>query len=143
MQTYSHSKIAGDLRQLNKFILVDEADNFLHEGFTSIKRILKEGREFGVGTILSTQFLKHFDSKDDDFAKYILTWVVHNVADLDASDIRFVFNTEAKSDQEQHLYNDVKKLTKHHSLVKMGDSGQPYYIEDRAFWKLIQDENSN
>ena len=55
MQAYGHSGVKGNLRQLNKMILVDEADNFLSKDFETLKKILKEGREFGVGTILSTQ----------------------------------------------------------------------------------------
>ncbi|MCR4673492.1 MAG: DUF87 domain-containing protein [Lachnospiraceae bacterium] len=97
MQAAGSSKMDGNYRQITKMILVDEADNFMSEGFPSLKKILKEGREFGVGTILSTQFLKHFGSGDDDYAKYILTWVVHNVSDLKNSDVDFVFKTEAKS----------------------------------------------
>lgn len=124
-------------RQLTKMILVDEADNFLHEGFPSLKKILKEGREFGVGTILSTQFLKHFGSGEDDFSKYILTWVVHSVADLKTTDVRFVFNTEANSSTENKLFGDVKKLKKHYSIVKMGNNPNPIYIKDKAFWELF------
>ena len=85
--------IDGKLRQLRKFILVDEADNFLKLGFSSIRKILKEGREFGVGTILSTQFLKHFDTQQDDFSKYILSWIVHKVDDLSPKDVKNLFNT--------------------------------------------------
>lgn len=137
MQARGSSKLLGKHRQLTKMILVDEADNFLHEGFPSLKKILKEGREFGVGTILSTQFLKHFGSGDDDFSKYILTWVVHNVADLKNTDIRFVFNTEANSAEETKLFGDVKKLQKHYSIVKMGNRPKPIYIKDKAFWELF------
>ena len=137
MQARGSSKLSGKHRQLTKMILVDEADNFLHEGFPSLKKILKEGREFGVGTILSTQFLKHFGSGDDDFSKYILTWVVHNVADLKNTDIRFVFNTEANSTEETKLFGDVKKLQKHYSIVKMGNRPKPIYIKDKAFWELF------
>ena len=97
MQALGSSKMEGNYRQLTKMILVDEADNFMSRDFPSLKKILKEGREFGVGTILSTQSLKHFGSGDDDYAKYILTWVVHNVSDLKNSDIDFVFKTESKS----------------------------------------------
>lgn len=86
MQSNGHSLIDGKLRQIRKFILVDEADNFLKLGFSSIRKILKEGREFGVGTILSTQFLKHFDTQQDDFSKYILSWIVHKVDDLSPKD---------------------------------------------------------
>ena len=137
MQARGSSKLSGKHRQLTKMILVDEADNFLHEGFPSLKKILKEGREFGVGTILSTQFLKHFGNGDDDFSKYILTWVVHNVADLKNTDIRFVFNTEANSAEEIKLFGDVKKLQKHYSIVKMGNCPKPIYIKDKAFWELF------
>ena len=46
MQAHGHSKIEGNLRQLNKIILVDEADNFISKDFASLKKILKE-QEFG------------------------------------------------------------------------------------------------
>lgn len=138
MQAAGSSKLDGQYRQLTKLILVDEADNFMSEGFPALKKILKEGREFGVGTILSTQFLKHFGSGEDDYAKYILTWVVHNVADLKAADVEFVFKTESKSTESQTLYNDIKALKKHHSIVKISTQ-KPQYIQDKAFWQLYSE----
>ena len=137
MQAYGHSKIDGSLRQLNKIVLVDEADNFLSKNFASLKKILKEGREFGVGTILSTQLLSHFSTGENDYANYILTWVIHNVADLNNKDVKYIFNTQSKQ-EEEHLYNKIKSLNKHYSLVKMGDSDRPIYMKDRAFWELIK-----
>lgn len=145
MQAQGSSKLEGQYRQLTKIILVDEADNFLHEGVASLKKILKEGREFGVGTILSTQFLKHFGNGDDDFSKYIWTWVVHNVADLKNSDIRFVFHTDANSEEEDKLFSDVKKLKKHYSIIKIGNQN-PVYVKDKPFWEIfdeLQDRNGN
>lgn len=138
MQASGSSKMEGNYRQLTKLILVDEADNFMSEGFPSLKKILKEGREFGVGTILSTQFLKHFGSGEDDYAKYILTWVVHNVPDLKNSDVEFVFNSESKSQVNQVLYNAIKGLTKHHSIIKIGNN-KPVYVQDKAFWELYKE----
>ena len=132
MQAVGSSKMDQQYRQLTKFILVDEADNFMSEGFPALKKILKEGREFGVGTILSTQFLNHFGSGEDDYSKYILTWVVHNVADLKFSDIEFVFKVEGKSSEGQILFNDIKSLDKHQSIIKIGNS-QPKYVRDKAF----------
>lgn len=138
MQAAGSSKMDQQYRQLTKMILVDEADNFMSEGFPALKKILKEGREFGVGTILSTQFLKHFGSGEDDYSKYILTWVVHNVADLKPSDVEFVFKVEPKSIDSQTLFNDIKSLKKHHSIIKISNF-QPKYVEDRAFWELYRD----
>lgn len=138
MQAAGSSKMNGKYRQLTKLILVDEADNFMAEGFPTLKKILKEGREFGVGTILSTQFLNHFGTGDDDYSKYILTWVVHNVSDLKNNDVDFVFKTEQRSSESLRLFNDIKKLTIHHSIVKIG-TDNPVYIKDKAFWQLIKE----
>lgn len=142
MQAKGSSKMENGYRQLTKIILVDEADNFMGEGFPSLKKILKEGREFGVGTILSTQFLKHFGSGDDDYSKYILTWIVHNVSDLKNSDVDFVFNTEPKGPDSNRLFNYIKNLQIHHSIVKIGTS-KPLYLRDKAFWELYEEWKNN
>lgn len=70
-----------------------------------------------------------------------MTWVVHNVADLKPSDVDFVFKTENKSVESQNLFNDIKKLQKHYSIVKIG-SEKHQYIRDRAFWELYNDFKS-
>ena len=137
MQAYGHSEIKGNLRQLNKMILVDEADNFLSKDFETLKKILKEGREFGVGTILSTQLLSHFSTGENKYSDYILTWIVHNVAEINPKDAKYIFNAQAKVDQE-NICNKIKSLNKHYSLVKMGDSDRPIFMKDRAFWELIK-----
>ena len=140
MQAFGHSKIDGSLRQLNKMILVDEADNFLSKDFETLKKILKEGREFGVGTILSTQLLSHFSTGENKYSDYILTWIVHNVAELNTKDAKYIFNAQSKTEQET-ICNRIKSLNKHFSLVKMGDSDRPIFMKDKAFWELIEEEN--
>lgn len=135
MQAGGHSKIEGHLRQLNKIILVDEADNFLSKDFTALKKILKEGREFGVGTILSTQLLTHFSTDKNDYANYILNWVVHRVDDLNNRDVKKLFNAQSKQEEDK-LVTTIKGLAKHHSLVKIGDSERPSFMKDLAFWEL-------
>lgn len=137
MQAGGHSKIEGHLRQLNKIILVDEADNFLSKDFTALKKILKEGREFGVGTILSTQLLTHFSTDKNDYANYILNWVVHRVDDLSNRDVKKLFNAQSKQEEDK-LVTTIKGLAKHHSLVKIGDSERPSFMKDLAFWELLK-----
>lgn len=137
MQMEGHSAIQGNYRQIKKMILVDEADNFLSKDFKSLRKILKEGREFGVGTILSTQFLDHFSTADNDYANYILTWVVHNVSDISNKDIRYIFNTTSKS-EEENIVNKIKQLEKHYSIVNQGEGNKPIMIRDLAFWELIK-----
>lgn len=134
MQMQGHSAIEGTYREITRMILVDEADNFLSKNFTSIKKILKEGREYGVGTILSTQFLSHFSTSENEYANYILTWIVHNVSEMSAKEIRMVFSTQSKN-EEENIMNRIKSLQKHYSIVKVG-SEQPVWMRDKAFWEL-------
>ncbi|QDR81801.1 DNA phosphorothioation-dependent restriction protein DptH [Sporomusa termitida] len=141
---YTQMLIAGEsetqdeYRQLTKMILVDEADNFLSKNFNSLKKLLKEGRMFGVGTILSTQFLSHFSTTDNDYANYISTWVVHNVSDLNAKDIKYIFNTSSKV-EEDNISSKIKRLEKHQSLIKFPHINKPLHCKDKPFWQLIQE----
>lgn len=134
MQTNGHSKIEGHKRQLRKIVLVDEADNFLSKNFNSIKKILKEGREFGVGTVLSTQFLNHFSTAENDYSNYILTWVIHRVNEIKTKEVESLFTIESK-DQRDNLIKTIKGLEKHHSIVNLAGS-EPILMKDKAFWEL-------
>lgn len=136
MQTHGHSSIHGGKRQLKKMILVDEADNFLGKNFNSIKKILKEGREFGVGTILSTQFLNHFSTGENEYSNYILTWVIHRVNEIKSKEIESLFSINSK-DQRDNLMKTIKGLEKHNSIVNLAGS-EPLLIKDKAFWELIK-----
>lgn len=135
MQKAGHSAIRGNLRELRKMVLVDEADNFLSQGFDAIRRILKEGREFGVGTILSTQFLRHFSASGSEYANYILSWVVHQVTDISLKTVPVVFGAQEKGTAIK-LVAEGTKLKKHFSLANIGD-GAPMLMRDRAFWEIV------
>ena len=119
-------------------ILVDEADNFLSQNFDSIRKILKEGREFGVGTILSTQFLNHFSTSDNEYSNYILSWIVHRVTEINQKEVSALFGHQNKDSLIQ-LMSEIKQLEKHCSIANLAD-GKPVMINDRAFWQLIDQQ---
>lgn len=135
MQRHGHSEIKGNNRQIKKMILVDEADNFLSKNFNSIRKILKEGREFGVGTILSTQFLNHFATSENEYSNYILTWVIHRVNEIKIKEVESLFSLDTKI-QKENLIKTIKGLEKHQSIVNLAGS-EPILIKDKAFWELI------
>lgn len=139
MQTYGSSRTNGQYRQLRTFILVDEADNFMKMNFPSLRKIMKEGREFGVGVILSTQSLTHFCAGDDDYSKYIITWVIHKVNDLNRRNIETVMDQTQKSAGTEELFLAIKELKKHESIVKISGS-EPVLMEDKPFWQLCRSE---
>ncbi|MGJ3254914.1 MAG: DNA phosphorothioation-dependent restriction protein DptH [Alcanivorax sp.] len=135
MHQQGSSKLDGDYRQISKMILVDEADNFMSQDFESLKKILKEGREFGVGTILSTQELTHFKTGDNDYSTLILSWVIHQVANIKSQEIKAIFNTQTKNDEE-YFIGQIRKLEKHHSLSVDGKK-KVSKIKDLAFWEIV------
>ena len=137
MQRHGHSKIDGSMREIKKMILVDEADNFLSKNFNSIRKILKEGREFGVGTILSTQFLNHFATSENEYSNYILTWVIHRVNEIKTREVESLFSLDSKF-QKENLIKTIKGLDKHQSIVNLAGS-EPILIQDKAFWELMKD----
>lgn len=135
MHAAGSSATDGQLRRLTKLILVDEADNFMGEDFPALKKIMKEGREFGVGTILSTQFLDHFVTGDDNYSRYILTWVVHSVADLRKNDVEYIFKVRANSPEAAEIYDAIKTSDRFQSTVKIGNA-PACRIRDKAFFEL-------
>lgn len=134
MQKYGKPAVQGDLRQITKLILVDEADNFMSQDFASLRRIMKEGREYGVGVVLSTQDITHFKTGENNYASYILTWVIHRVSEIRNADIKAIFNVDDKSEQE-NLMETIRKLEKHYSLYIDGKKTLTK-MRDKAFWEL-------
>lgn len=139
MHSRGSSATDGSLRELTRMILVDEADNFLRKDFPALKKIMKEGREFGVGTILSTQALDHFATGEDDYSRYVMTWVVHNVSDLKRSDVEYVFRTGSGSAETEALYAEIKRCDRFHSIVKIGNAS-PVHVRDKAFFELLKED---
>lgn len=138
MQKKGKPKVRGDFRQLNKLILVDEADNFMSQNFPSLRKLLKEGREYGVGVVLSTQDITHFKTGENDYSAYILSWVIHRVSQIKNQDIKALFNVDNKSEQE-NLMGSIRELEKHYSLYVDGDKNIKK-IKDKAFWELTANE---
>ncbi|NOI85318.1 DNA phosphorothioation-dependent restriction protein DptH [Vibrio sp. 99K-1] len=135
MQKKGKPEVQGDFRQITKMILVDEADNFMSQNFPSLRKILKEGREYGVGVILSTQDITHFQTGENDYSSYVLTWVIHRVAKIRPQELKAMFGVNEKAEQEK-LMETINKLEKHYSLYIDG-AKKILPMRDRAFWELL------
>ncbi|EIU6793709.1 DNA phosphorothioation-dependent restriction protein DptH [Vibrio parahaemolyticus] len=135
MQKKGKPEVQGDFRQITKMILVDEADNFMSQNFPSLRKILKEGREYGVGVILSTQDITHFQTGENDYSSYVLTWVIHRVAKIRPQELKAMFGVNEKAEQEK-LMETINKLEKHYSLYIDG-AKKIVKMRDRAFWELL------
>ncbi|KIC91324.1 ATP-binding protein, partial [Flavihumibacter solisilvae] len=120
------------LRKIDSFILIDEAKLIMDYNFPVLEDLLRKGREFGVGVILSTQYLSDFTSGKIDYKEPLSTWFIHKVPNISAKEIKSIGIPGANDD----LSATIQTLEKHFCLYKtVGVNGT--IIRGRPFYKLI------
>lgn len=137
MQQLGGSKQKDGFRELRAMIMVDEAHQFLRKDFTALRKIISEGRMFGVGMILSTQNVSDFKTPKEDYTQFILSWVIHHVNSISRTEISSIFGA---SDTNGERYMDfINRAKLFESVCKIGSRVEG--IRDIPFFELIkQDE---
>jgi DNA phosphorothioation-dependent restriction protein DptH len=121
------------LRAVDSFLLVDEADNIMRYEFDVLRKVLLQGREFGVGVILASQYLRHFKAGATDYREPLLTWFLHKVPNVTPNELQALGMT---MDVAQ-LAERIKTLPKHCCLYKtLGVAGD--VIQGIPFYKLLE-----
>ncbi|EJC62451.1 hypothetical protein QWA_10299 [Alcaligenes faecalis subsp. faecalis NCIB 8687] len=121
------------LRVIDSYLLVDEADNIMRYEFDVLRKLLLQGREFGAGVILASQYLRHFKASTTDYKEPLLTWFIHKVPNVAPAELSSLGLTSDLGD----LSERVKALPNHHCLYKSFDSsgevirGLPFYELDK------------
>lgn len=122
------------LRVIDSYLLVDEADNIMRYEFDVLRKLLLQGREFGAGVILASQYLKHFKAGATDYREPLLTWFIHKVPNVTPAELGALGLTSDLGE----LSERVKTLPNHHCLYKSYDvSGE--VIRGLPFYELIAD----
>lgn len=120
------------LRVVDSFLLVDEADNIMRYEFDVLRKVLLQGREFGVGVILASQYLKHFKAGATDYREPLLTWFIHKVPNVTPQELGAL----GLSAETSSLAERVKSLAVHECLYKTFDvSGE--IVKGTPFYKLL------
>ncbi|MGB4770011.1 MAG: hypothetical protein WBP58_01040 [Chitinophagaceae bacterium] len=102
------------LRKIDSFVLVDEAKLVMDYGFQVLEDLLRKGREFGVGVILSSQYLSDFSNGKIDYKQPLSTWFIHKVPDISVKEIKSVGIVNA----DEGLVSRIKSLDKHYCVYK-------------------------
>lgn len=121
------------LRFIDTMLLVDEADNIMKYEFDVLKKILLQGREFGVGVLLASQYLSHFKTSHENYLEPLLSWFVHKVPNVTIKELEGIGLTNVNPD----VVDKIKTLECHQCLYKtLGVDGK--VIRATPFFELMK-----
>ncbi|MFA6153110.1 helicase HerA domain-containing protein [Mesorhizobium sp.] len=123
------------LRAIDSYLLVDEADNIMRYEFDVLRKLLLQGREFGCGVILASQYLRHFKVNATDYREPLLTWFVHKVPNVTVSELSAL----GLSSTAAEIAERVKGLANHQCLYKSFDS-PGHIVRGLPFYELLADK---
>jgi len=99
------------IRFISSYLLIDEAVNIMHKHLQALDSILRMGREFGIGVMLSSQFLSDFDDPQDSYSEKLHTWFIHRVPDISLKELQSLGIPFSNQDD----VNNIKTLKNHES----------------------------
>lgn len=117
------------LRAIDSYLLIDEADNIMRYEFDVLRKLLLQGREFGTGVILASQYLRHFKAGGTDYREPLLTWFIHKVPNVTTTELSALGLSATPSE----IAERIKILGNHECLYKSFNSagefirGFPFY----------------
>jgi len=126
------------LRHVEAMLLVDEADNIMKYEFDVLKKVLLQGREFGVGVMLASQYLSHFRTAHENYVEPLLTWLVHKVPNVTVKELESLGLPHVDSNTVQR----IKSLECHQCLYKtLGVDGK--FVRATPFYELMRDQSQS
>ena len=124
------------LRFVDTMLLVDEADNIMKYEFEVLRKLLLQGREFGIGVLLASQYLSHFKTRHENYLEPLLTWFIHKVPNITARELE---NIGITSDLER-MASKIRSLECHQCLYKsLGVDGE--IMRGTPFFELLNAAN--
>jgi hypothetical protein len=122
------------LRKVDSFVLIDEANQIMDYEFDVLEDILLKGREFGVGVILSTQYLSHFKKSNMNYAESLNTWFVHKQNKLNKRDLLDIGLQNA----DENRISKIKRLRVFECLYKSLNSDDGVFIKGIPFFENFE-----
>jgi len=125
------------LRRLNSFLIVDEAQNIMKFNFPVLETLLLQGREFGTGIILSSQYLTHFKTSEYNYGETLRTWFIHKVPNVSAKELNALGLPSATSSDA----TAIQSLQIHQAFYSSLDvSGR--FIKGEPFYEYLNQINA-
>ena len=123
---------------LRKLVLVDEADDILTRGCPVLKRMIQEGKERGVGVMLSARYPDFLQTMGFDCREYVRLWLVHHVEELRKSELEYILREEPYDAGVEQLYQTIRRLERNESMLQLGDE-DPVIMDNLPFHDISAD----
>jgi len=123
-------------RFVDSYLLVDEAINIMRYDFDVLENLLLQGREFGIGIILSSQYFSHFFKSAKNWAQPLATWAIHRVPDAEQKSLKAIGITSDLSE----ISNEIKELDKHYCFYK--GLSQECFVRGKPYYELMEEFNN-
>lgn len=123
---------------LRKMVLVDETDDILARGCPVLKRIIQEGRERGVGVMLSARYPDFLKSMGFDCRDYVKLWLVHHVEELRKSELEYILQAESFDPRVEQLHQALRRLERNESFL-LPEGDEPVLMENLPFHDISTD----
>lgn len=124
------------IRQLSSFLLVDEATNIMEYEFPVLMSLMLQGRQFGFGTVLASQYLSHFKTSTQNYGQPLLTWFIHKVPNVTESEL----NRLGITGLPLGAAGRIQSLKTHQALYKSyGYDGS--FIRGTPFYELADSDS--
>lgn len=122
------------LRSLDSFLLVDEADNIMRYEFDVLRKVLLQGREFGVGVVLASQYPSHFKTAHENYAEALRSWFIHKVPDISLRGLQAMGFTQVDED----MVVRIKELECHQCLYR-SHSVEGAFMRGHPLFEILGD----
>jgi DNA phosphorothioation-dependent restriction protein DptH len=130
---------SGDtqLRCIDSYLLIDEANLIMEFELPVLEDLLLKGREFGIGIILSSQYLSHFRKSGTNYLEPLLTWFIHKVPNVTVKELQSLglINSDSSTVEK------VKSLDCHYCYYK-GLEAPGVVIKGHPHYLLVDDKSS-
>ena len=117
------------IRRLNSFLLVDEATNIMKFEFDVLMQLMLQGREFGLGVILASQYLSHFKAGQVNYGEPLRSWFIHKVPQVTEAQLLSLGIAGASAEVARRISSLENHEAYYSSLDHEGEliRGRPYF----------------
>ncbi|HZP84896.1 MAG TPA: DUF87 domain-containing protein [Chthonomonadaceae bacterium] len=100
MKWLGNAHTDGDLREVRCLIAIDEAHHYLKANNPVLSNLIREGRSFGFGVILSSQSITDYEKQETDYSEFINNAFLFRIGKASASQLqRLIRIDRAKADK--------------------------------------------